>query len=1099
MHSTTKTRRGRAAAAVVATAAALMSLMPLGTGPAVAAEPPPEVVVPAEFTPDPYAGRLPVVGTTGFVQGGEYGGYHWFSFSGGTRTPVPYGGPVDTGTDLVATLSSSSARLWDPATRTSQAIPATAGQRSWTMLGQSLVTYEVAKPWIWHRLSLAQGQVTDRVLTLPEGAEILTGFTRSGSPHGFWLTYRLNDVTTTVWIDRAFTARTVDLGPDPTGGPNVTADRYLFRFPVPGRVQIWDLTGDFSAPLHELDWAGGTPAALLGDRILVRVPGEGGDRLLARPLAGGTDQEVLDRITGVTRAGTDGRVIATRSGSGDERAVHSIRAGEGGGAPVVEKVAVIPPVVTRVGEMSMAQGVLMSYETLPYAKAAVRERELTTGGEPAVGPKRELAGDGVCGPIVSCTGLRTGDGRAVFSDADFHPHVVEAGRSLPGTSLTGIPRQGMPQASGRYISYKTADQQTQVADLDTQEVVLRSPNVSGRVSSLAGDKLWQESVPTGVVERFDVRTGASWSRKVSDCDLTELQVWGAYLYWRCGDAKAGVQEWNSGTDIPLPPHDRAMLGDGYLAHSKGGVLSVTPLRGAGPTRVIGDVPAADYWTVDRFGGPIAYSDKEQRIHVAQSGVPASGLGVLDHDEAGILDLAAAPSWTGRWWLNKPAASWSLTLKDRAGTVVRTLRGGEARGLVKAVWDGRGDDGAALADGRYTWELAAAPADGVGPDLRRVGGAFLTRGGLGTYEPVAPARLLSTVTGFAAPKAKVGPGGTVTLQVTGRGGVEGAGVTAVTLNVTATNPTATTYVSVYPTGTDRPATSSLNVMAGRTAPNLVTVPVGKDGKVTLYNRAGSVDLLADVAGFYTLDGEGDRFRAVTPARLLSTVAGTGAPKAAVGAGRTVSVQVAGRGGVPATGVTAVTVNVTATNPTATTYVSAYPYGTPRPTTSNLNVTAGQTVANLVTVPVENGRITLYNHAGSVDLLADVAGYFTATGDRFKAVPPARILSTVAGVGAPKAPVGAGRTVSVQVAGQGGVPATGVSALVMNVTATNPTAPTYVSAYPYGTPRPTTSNLNVAAGRTIANQVVVPVHDGKVTLYNHSGTVDLLADVAGYFTE
>ncbi|MET9622777.1 FlgD immunoglobulin-like domain containing protein [Streptomyces sp. NPDC006464] len=1107
MRTILNSRRGRAAAAATATAAVFLTLMPLEGGKAAAVEPPAEVVVPAELTLDPYAGSLPIIGSTGFVQGGTPGGYRWFSFADGTITQVPHGHPVGTGTDLIASLTSPGARLWDPTTQSVQNISAPVGQQPQTMMGQSLVTKEVAKPWVWHRLSLDQGQVTDRVLTLPEGAEVLTVFTGvQGNPYGFWLTCRLNGVTTVVRVDRDFTARTVDLGPAATGGASVTADRYWFRFPVTGRLQIWDLAGDLFAPLHELDWDGGTPAALLGDQILARVPGEGGDRLVARPLAGGAEREVIDRITGDTRAGT-GRVIAARSGSGDERTVYSVRAGQSGGAPVVERVAEVPLVATWVGRMSMAQGVLMSQESMPYSKSRVRERVVTTAGELAVGPKRELVGDGVCGPQVQCQGIRTGDGRAVFSGAGEYPQVVEAGQSLPGRSLTGIPRhpEWSRQASGRYISYLTSDYQTQVADLDTQQVVLRRPSGgSGQVVSLVGDTLWQESTRVGVVEAFDVQTGAwKWSRTVSDCDLTELQVWGAHLYWRCGDGKAGVQAWNSAVDLPVPAHDRAMLGDGYLAHSKGGVLSVTPLREEGATRPIGN-PAYtdDYWTVDRFGGAIAYSDKEQAIHIVPAGVPASALSVLDHDLAQVLDLAAAPSWTGRWWLNKPAGSWTLTVKDRAGAVVRTLSGGEARGLVKAVWDGRSQDGAVLGDGRYTWELAAAPADGVGPALRQDGEVFLTHGALGTYEPVAPARILSTVSGVGATRAKVGPGGTVTLQVTGRGGVATTGVTAVTMNVTATNPTAQTYVTVYPDGTTRPATSSLNVAAGRTAPNLVTVPVGKDGKVTLYNHAGSVDLLADVAGYYTLSGAGDRFEAVAPARVLSTLGGVGAPKATVGAGKTVTVNVAGRGGLPATGVTAVTVNVTATNPTATTFVSAYPYGAARPVTSNLNVTAGQTVANLVTVPVKDGKFTLYNHSGAVDLLADVAGYFTDAaerGDRFAALAPARVLNTLSGTGAPKGKVGAGKSVDLQVAGQGGVPATGVSAIVMNVTVTNPTASTYVSVYPYGAPRPTTSNLNVTGGRTVANQVVVPVRDGKVTLYNHSGAVDLLADVAGYYTE
>ena len=120
----------------------------------------------------------------------------------------------------------------------------------------------------------------------------------------------------------------------------------------------------------------------------------------------------------------------------------------------------------------------------------------------------------------------------------------------------------------------------------------------------------------------------------------------------------------------------------------------------------------------------------------------------------------------------------MTVKDRTGAVVRTSAGGEARGLVKAGWDGTDANGRNLADGGYTWELTAVPADGSGPELRRFGEVFLTHGGLGTYELVAPARLLDTRSGLGAAKAEIGPGGTVTLQVAGRGGVASGGVSAV---------------------------------------------------------------------------------------------------------------------------------------------------------------------------------------------------------------------------------------------------------------------------------------------------------------------------------
>ncbi|MEV5973675.1 FlgD immunoglobulin-like domain containing protein [Streptomyces sp. NPDC051921] len=1111
MRSVLKSRRGRATAAAVATAAALVTMIPLGAGTAVAAEPPAEVVLPVELSVDPDAGKLPVAGLTGFVQGSFFEGYNWFSFAEGRQFRIPFSHPVATDTDVIASFwTVSSVRLFDPATRTTKTVTAPGGQVVAAMMGRSVVTYEKENRRVLHLLTPEQdGTSTDRSVTLPEGATEVTP-SRTDSPYGLFVTYKLGGVAQRVWIDRAFTLHPVDFGTAATGGTAAMAGRYFLRPLASGRVQVWDLAGDLSAPLHELDWAAGTPVALLGDHLLARVPGDGGDRLVARPLAGGAEQEVLDRITGDTRVGPDGRVIAARSGSGTERTVHSVRAGENGGAPVASKAADIPLAPTRHWSMLAANGVLQTNETLPWTTSRVRERELTVSGGPAVGPMRELdPDDSACPEKAECSWQdQTGDGRTVFGGPNGETHVVEAGQNLPGTPVTELPRSYGPsrRASGRYISYFAylpQGNELQVADLDTKQILLRRPDNGNQETALVGGTLWHETLTPGVVDVVDVRSGAvKESLKVSDCNLSDLQVWGSHLYWACSyDNKAAVRDLTTGTDIAVPEHDfrGGQLGDGYLTHVKGGVLSLTPLRGGGPTRVIGDLSRyTGAWTVDRFGGHVYYSDTQERIHVVPTGIPAADLSVLDSSgDGGVVDLAAAEaSWTGKWWLSKPAASWKLTVRDRAGAVVRTLTGGEARGLVKAVWDGKGEGGAAVADGRYGWELTAVPADGVGGELRRQGEVFLTRGGLGTYEPVAPARVLNTLAGIGAPKAQVGPGKTVTVQITGRGGVPETGVTAVTMNVTATNPTATTFVSAYPYGTPRPATSNLNVTAGKSVPNLVTVPV-KDGKVTLYNHSGSVDLLADVAGYYTLGGDGDRFAPVAPARVLNTLGGVGAPRAKVAGGTTVTVQVAGRGGVPAAGVTAVTMNVTATNPTATTFVSAYPYGTPRPATSNLNVVRGQTAANLVTVPVKDGRVTLYNHSGSVDLLADVAGYFTGTagqGDRFKALAPARVLNTLG-----KAKVAGGAVVSVRIAGQGGVPADGVSAVVMNVTATNPTATTFVAVYPYGTPRPATSNLNVVKGQTVANLVVVPVKDGRVTLYNHSGSVDLLADVAGYYTK
>jgi hypothetical protein len=72
--------------------------------------------------------------------------------------------------------------------------------------------------------------------------------------------------------------------------------------------------------------------------------------------------------------------------------------------------------------------------------------------------------------------------------------------------------------------------------------------------------------------------------------------------------------------------------------------------------------------------------------------------------------------------------------------------------------------------------------------------------------------------------------------------------------------------------------------------------------------------------------------------------------------------------------------------------------------------------------------------------------------------------------------------------------------MNVTATNGTAPSFLTLWPSGGYRPATSNLNFAAGQTIANQVTVKVGpDGDVNVFNAAGNTDVIFDIAGYYVE
>jgi hypothetical protein len=368
---------------------------------------------------------------------------------------------------------------------------------------------------------------------------------------------------------------------------------------------------------------------------------------------------------------------------------------------------------------------------------------------------------------------------------------------------------------------------------------------------------------------------------------------------------------------------------------------------------------------------------------------------------------------------------------------------------------------------------------------------------GRLVPITPTRFLDTRNGTGAPKQRVGAGGVVKLKVTGVHGVPTSGVTAVVMNVTVVAPTTSGYVTVYPDGQTPPSVSNINFAVKETIPNLVTVPV-VNGTVDLRNAHGTVDLVADVSGYYAAGSTGSALTPITPTRFLDTRNGTGAPKQRVGAGGVVKLKVAGVHGVPTSGVTAVVMNVTAVKPSTSGYVTVYPDGKPVPAVSNLNFTTGETIPNLVIVPVIDGTVDLRNASGTVDLVADVTGWFSPAGSTFTSSGPVRLLDTRSGLGARIGTVGPGGIVSLQVGGVDGVPSSGVTAVLLNVTVTGPTAGSYLTVYPHGRPLPAVSNLNFTTGETISNLVVVPVVDGRVTFANHAGDVHVVADLNGYFS-
>ena len=346
-------------------------------------------------------------------------------------------------------------------------------------------------------------------------------------------------------------------------------------------------------------------------------------------------------------------------------------------------------------------------------------------------------------------------------------------------------------------------------------------------------------------------------------------------------------------------------------------------------------------------------------------------------------------------------------------------------------------------------------------------------------------MLDTRSGTGAPTGAIAGGRTLGLTVPGLP----SNATSVTLNVTATGATASTFVSVFPGGQARRSASNLNVATGRTVATQVTVGLGPGASVNLHNASGSVHLIADLVGYSTPTASLG-YLPTSPRRVVDSRTGLGL-RSILMAGTAVSVALPN---LP-TATRGVTLNVTALGATRATHVSVYPGGAARPNASSLNLVPGATVANLVTVPVGTGNtVMFYSGAADVHLVADLAGaHSTTAGNRLTVLSPRRVMDTRTGFYAPQARLAPKTPLTLTVPG---VPS-GARAVVLTVTGVRPDIATYLTAFPTGTTAPTASNLNLPAGAIVSNQVVVPLGAGSIDLLSGSANLDLVVDLHGYY--
>ena len=334
----------------------------------------------------------------------------------------------------------------------------------------------------------------------------------------------------------------------------------------------------------------------------------------------------------------------------------------------------------------------------------------------------------------------------------------------------------------------------------------------------------------------------------------------------------------------------------------------------------------------------------------------------------------------------------------------------------------------------------------------------------------------------------------------------------------------------------PHVSNLNFGPGTVIPNLVTATMGVGGAVDIYNALGTVDVVADVEGYFEpavpTDMTGE-FHAIAPVRVCDTRSNPPSPGCKAGAvGATplvVDVTGTGTDAIPVTGAEAAVLNLTGVAGTKPTFLSVFPTtsggtcvynATHAPPFSTLNLAAGQVEANRVMVqlgPAVTGgadtSVCVYNAAGTIPVVLDANGWFgSATapqGAQYQAITPTRICDTRTGSGLPCA----GQTLAalgvdtVVVAGKAGLPATTSStpavAFIANLTAIAPTQATYLTLYPANQTSHSVSDINLSAGEVLPNLAVVQVdttgdaRNGDVDLFNAAGIVNAAIDIEGWF--
>ncbi|MFD7444370.1 FG-GAP-like repeat-containing protein [Streptomyces sp. NPDC059909] len=481
----------------------------------------------------------------------------------------------------------------------------------------------------------------------------------------------------------------------------------------------------------------GSDAALVDDWLVLAAKSteaDAGDPVTALPLDGGPAKTLLARSGQGVQPAPDGSALVTGGTSATNWWAWRIRQG-GDGSLGLTKLLKLAPYETAKGSLAFSRGHLrVGYESGSSLKT--NSWNLGTTGKPV--PKVPVAGPGAASkcPVGTLKCREIWGNYATGGDVklehryeenlDWAAPMDDDGSSGGGLEFPAGTADGrIVDVSDGYVVYNSGGSAPKQYVGELGRTVQLTGTV--RAAALAGPVLWRPTTTAGQLTSYDLRTSKTTSTVTvggASCVPKELQAAGKWLYWSCGSAgPAGVYDTVKKTSVAVAAGD-VLLGDGFTVrhdHASGALLLNDVTSGTAVTRALATLPATALtmdrryrWAVDEYTGMVAYAGALEQVHVIGAVVrPSTPPTVIHSDvEDGLwLRVTGYTTWDGSWTLSRPAASWTLTIRNTAGKVLRKLTGTDAHAEISASWNGRTDSGAYAPNGRFSWSLAAVPAGG----------------------------------------------------------------------------------------------------------------------------------------------------------------------------------------------------------------------------------------------------------------------------------------------------------------------------------------------------------------------------------------------------